>query len=79
LAAALFGENLVTGGLNSLQSKSSIQVQQYDFAAGDSDQMFIERLVGSMNERLSGGTLMSVAVATSILLWALVVGLALAL
>jgi len=41
--------------------------------------MFIERLVGSMNERLSGGTLMSAAVATSVLLWALVVGLVLAL
>jgi hypothetical protein len=41
--------------------------------------VILERLIVSINERLSGSTLMSAAVATSVLLWALILGLALAI
>jgi hypothetical protein len=73
------GEKLVTETLNCLQSKSSVNDTNVCSAWETSGTMLLERFAYSLHQRLSGGTIMSVAVLTSVLLWAAIVGLALAL
>jgi hypothetical protein len=73
------GENFVTESLNSWQSKFSVNHPSACSAWDLKGNMFFERLATNLNQRISGGTLMSAALLTSVLLWGVIVGLALSI